>query len=42
MPIEAYPLAAIVVIMCSFATYSAAKHIRQDRDHVSLIYGNML
>lgn len=39
MPVEAYPLAAIVVVMCSFATYSAAKHISEDRDHVSLLNG---
>lgn len=35
MPVEAYPLALIVVTMVSFASYSAYKHIREDRDHVS-------
>lgn len=35
MPAEAYPLAAMVVGMSSFAAYSAFKHIRADRDHVS-------
>jgi hypothetical protein len=36
MPPEAYPLAGLVVIMLSYAGYHATKHIREDRDHVSL------
>ncbi|WVR06054.1 hypothetical protein IAU60_003082 [Kwoniella sp. DSM 27419] len=34
VPVDAYPLIAITVIMCSYATYMLSKHIIEDNDHV--------
>ncbi|AAW46767.1 hypothetical protein CNBM1930 [Cryptococcus deneoformans B-3501A] len=34
VPVDAYPLIAIVVVMCSGATYMLTKHIKEDRDHL--------
>ncbi|WWD17704.1 hypothetical protein CI109_102145 [Kwoniella shandongensis] len=34
VPVDAYPLIGIVVIMCSAATYMLGKHISEDRDHL--------
>ncbi|WRT64320.1 uncharacterized protein IL334_001252 [Kwoniella shivajii] len=34
VPVDAYPLIAITVIMCSAATYMLSKHIMEDHDHV--------
>ncbi|ORY33984.1 hypothetical protein BCR39DRAFT_556776 [Naematelia encephala] len=39
MPVEAYPLAALTVTMCSFAGYHAYKHIHEDRDHIRWLPG---
>jgi hypothetical protein len=36
MPVEAYPLAGIVAIMCSYASFVAYKHVVEDKDHVSM------
>ncbi|WVQ97618.1 hypothetical protein IAU59_004732 [Kwoniella sp. CBS 9459] len=33
VPVDAYPLIAITLIMCSGATYMLSKHIREDHDH---------
>ncbi|OWT35737.1 hypothetical protein J008_06510 [Cryptococcus neoformans] len=34
IPVDAYPLIGIVVVMCSGATYMLSKHIYEDRDHL--------
>lgn len=34
VPVDAYPLIGIVVVMCSGATYMLSKHIYEDRDHL--------
>ncbi|AFR98533.1 hypothetical protein C343_06513 [Cryptococcus neoformans C23] len=34
IPVDAYPLVGIVVVMCSGATYMLSKHIYEDRDHL--------
>ncbi|KAK8866091.1 hypothetical protein IAR55_001242 [Kwoniella newhampshirensis] len=34
VPVDAYPLIGIVVIMCSGATYMLGKHIWEDNDHL--------
>ncbi|WVQ84969.1 hypothetical protein IAT38_007134 [Cryptococcus sp. DSM 104549] len=34
VPVDAYPLVAIVGIVCSGGTYMLGKHIYEDRDHL--------
>ncbi|KGB79231.2 hypothetical protein CNBG_5069 [Cryptococcus deuterogattii R265] len=34
VPVDAYPLIGIVIVMCSGATYMLSKHIYEDRDHL--------
>ncbi|XAO27738.1 hypothetical protein I312_106599 [Cryptococcus bacillisporus CA1280] len=34
IPVDAYPLVGIVVVMCSGATYMLTKHIYENRDHL--------
>ncbi|KAK6905898.1 hypothetical protein I203_106733 [Kwoniella mangroviensis CBS 8507] len=34
VPVDVYPILAITVMMCSYASYMLTKHIREDNDHV--------
>ncbi|WWC86446.1 uncharacterized protein L201_001323 [Kwoniella dendrophila CBS 6074] len=34
VPVDAYPIIAITIMMSSYAGYMLTKHIREDHDHV--------